>query len=211
VVEIDDYTVLEHFGTFDGHGTRSAHIAANHNTFARLIHIGTGQELTFGEQYVVTPGSTIITLSEASLKTLPVGEHRFSAEYITEYSATNVILDLTVEAYEDDDNNDDNGGNDNGNPDENDGTDNGNTGENDGTGDTDDENDDTDNIDDEKSDKVSDDDPAAGTSAGSGDGVPNTGDEHNQALWISLMCVSGMGIAIAAFWRRKRQPTENRA
>jgi hypothetical protein len=90
-----------------------------------------------------------------------------------------------------------NGGNDNGNTGENDGTDNGNTGENDGT--------DNGSIDENDDENTDENDDEADTPAGSGDGTPQTGDEYNQALWISLMCVSGLGIAIATIWRRKGQ------
>jgi hypothetical protein len=102
IIETDDYIVLEHFGTFDGSGTRRAIIDADDTLFVRLVHVGDEKVLIRDKDYTVTHGSTIITLTEDYIKTLQVGDHRFRAEFST---GRNAIINLTVKTTEITDNN----------------------------------------------------------------------------------------------------------
>jgi LPXTG-motif cell wall-anchored protein len=192
VVETDDYTVLEHFGVFSGSGTRSAKIDADHELFVRLIHIGSGTELTLGDQYQVAKGSTVVTLAETYLKTLKVGKHQFRAEYSTGRKA---IVNLTVESPKKDipsdkppgDTNKDDENPEDKNPDDKNKDDgNGGNGGNDGNGDN------------NCGSGSANGDPASNTG-----GLPKTGDDGNTTLWLILMIASIFGIGSAAVWRRR--------
>ena len=93
------YEVLEHFGTFTGSGTRSAKVDADHTGFTRLHHHGLDGVTTQVDpaDHEITAGSTVITLSEAYLKTLPNGNHTFTAEY-SDGAATPIRLTVAVPA-----------------------------------------------------------------------------------------------------------------
>jgi hypothetical protein len=70
------YPVTAHFGTWNGSGTATATIDADHLKFAGLLKDGVAVDAS---AYTITPGSTVITLSEAYLKGLAVGDHSFTA------------------------------------------------------------------------------------------------------------------------------------
>jgi LPXTG-motif cell wall-anchored protein len=73
-----DYPVMEAFGTWSGSGPLSARINADIENFVQLNLNGTPVDTV---DYLVTSGSTIITLHEAYLKSLPAGSHTFIAEF----------------------------------------------------------------------------------------------------------------------------------
>ncbi|MDR1188327.1 MAG: hypothetical protein LBK95_12885 [Bifidobacteriaceae bacterium] len=72
------YRVMEHFGDFTGAGTSSAKVDADSDKFVRLVRDGASVDAA---DYAVRSGSTIVTLSEAYLKTLVNGTHWYTAEY----------------------------------------------------------------------------------------------------------------------------------
>jgi hypothetical protein len=74
------YGVLEHFETYGGSGTIAARVDHDHGVFERLIHNGTGNTVS-PANYDITPGSTIITLTEAYANTFAPGTYYFTAEY----------------------------------------------------------------------------------------------------------------------------------
>jgi hypothetical protein len=86
------YTILTHFGVWNGAGDLSARIDADYTKFARLLYGSTEIDPAF---YTITQGSTIITLRESFLKTYPAGTHEFVAEFSDGRSAA---ITLTVSA-----------------------------------------------------------------------------------------------------------------
>ncbi len=83
------YPVLQHFGSFTGSGSRTATIDAPHSQFLSLSLNGTPLDKA---HYSTQSGSTLITLNEAYLKTLPNGQYTLHAAF-TDGSAE---LPLTV-------------------------------------------------------------------------------------------------------------------
>ncbi|MDR1358937.1 MAG: LPXTG cell wall anchor domain-containing protein [Coriobacteriales bacterium] len=82
--------VIANFVPWNGTGPATARIDADLEKFVRLTLNG---QVVDRAHYTLASGSTIITLSEAYLKTLPNGTHVFTAEF-TDGSAT---LPLTVD------------------------------------------------------------------------------------------------------------------
>ena len=74
-----DYTITQAFADFNGIGPRFAIINARFSEFERLTLDG---EDVSPEHYAVTEGSTVITLSEAYLKSLATGTHTFVAQFM---------------------------------------------------------------------------------------------------------------------------------
>ncbi|MDR3072491.1 MAG: leucine-rich repeat protein [Clostridiales Family XIII bacterium] len=72
------YPVLKQFDNFTGSGTVTARIDADHTKFMRLSLDGT--EIS-PSSYTITQGSTVITLSEAYLKTYANGVYVLKAEF----------------------------------------------------------------------------------------------------------------------------------
>jgi hypothetical protein len=72
------YRVVAHFGRWTGSGQATATIDADHTKFSHLSLRGATIDAS---AYTVTAGSTVITLKEAYLKTLPNGEHTFVAHF----------------------------------------------------------------------------------------------------------------------------------
>jgi hypothetical protein len=72
------YRVIVHFGSWGGFGQAIGKVEADHAKFTRLLRGGAEVD---SAHYWVTPGSTVITLSEAYLRTLGSGSHTFVAEF----------------------------------------------------------------------------------------------------------------------------------
>jgi hypothetical protein len=72
------YRVLAHFGTWTGEGAAAAKIDADH---AKFTHLALRDAAVDPSHYSVEAGSTVITLDERYLKTLPNGTHTFTAHY----------------------------------------------------------------------------------------------------------------------------------
>gem|GEM_PF-5725725 len=85
----NQYGVLSHFGTWAGSGTVAARIDAPFGEFKEFFLDGVPVDK---EHYEVTEGSTIITLAESYLRTLPDDVHAFHAEFEAGYAN----LPLTV-------------------------------------------------------------------------------------------------------------------
>jgi len=81
--------VLQHFGTWTGSGTREGRVNADHSRFVRLTRGGT--EIS-SAHYTVTAGSTIITLNESYIATLPDGTYVFRAEFTDGHADLNLIV-----------------------------------------------------------------------------------------------------------------------
>ena len=86
------YLVIKHFGEFKGTGNHFGSISTPFVLFGAdgKVFLGT-TELTRGVDYVATNGSTIITLQEAYLKTLPNGTYTFDVVF-GNGGATQLIL-----------------------------------------------------------------------------------------------------------------------
>ncbi|MDR2108649.1 MAG: hypothetical protein LBP28_04205, partial [Coriobacteriales bacterium] len=87
-----DYPVMEAFGTWSGTGPLSARINADVKYFSQLKLNGS---LVATTNYTVTSGSTVLTLHEAYLKSLPAGNHSFIAEFS---NGTSAPMSLTISA-----------------------------------------------------------------------------------------------------------------
>ncbi|MDL2238424.1 autotransporter-associated beta strand repeat-containing protein [Christensenellaceae bacterium OttesenSCG-928-K19] len=87
------YSVLSHFITFDGSGSRTATVDADVGKFVSLWN---GNTPIDPAHVTVTGGSTVIALSEAYLKTLPNNTHTITAEF-TDGTAI-LPLDVAVSA-----------------------------------------------------------------------------------------------------------------
>jgi len=85
----DEFTVITHFGTWTGSGTKEAKIDADHTKFVRLTKSGTAIPAS---NYTVAQGSTLITLTEAYLTTLADGNHTFRAEFSDGHANINLII-----------------------------------------------------------------------------------------------------------------------
>lgn len=72
------YDVVDHFGTWTGSGTVSAKVDADHAKFEKLT---LGNTEIDAQDYAITQGSTVITLSEDHLKTYSDGTHTFVAHF----------------------------------------------------------------------------------------------------------------------------------
>ncbi len=84
-----EYTVIEHFGTFTGSGTRTASVDAAFGDFSHLEKDGTPVEPA---HYEVSSGSTVITLAEGHMLPLDNGTHTYRAVFAGGYAD----LTLTV-------------------------------------------------------------------------------------------------------------------
>jgi len=89
-----DYTVVKDFGKSNGRDTVTAHINAKHTDF-RALRLG-DRALTEND-FTVTQGSTVITLTKAFLETLPDGSHAFTAEFAKGNDTEKVDLQLTMD------------------------------------------------------------------------------------------------------------------
>jgi hypothetical protein len=83
------YAVLKNFDDFAGTGTSKAIVDADNTKFVRLT-LGGAEVASSG--YNVAPGSTVITLSEAYLKTFANGRYVFKAEFADGVSGDIVLL-----------------------------------------------------------------------------------------------------------------------
>jgi hypothetical protein len=92
------HEVLSHFGEWSGSGHASARINADHTKFLRLLLSG---DEVHSSNYTITAGSTIITLLEGYLKTLPNDDHEFIAEFEDGVSAV-IRLTVTGNVFADD-------------------------------------------------------------------------------------------------------------
>ena len=72
------YHVMRHCGVWYGKGAAHASVDADHHKFVRLLK---GGVVVKSANYTIGAGSTVITFTEAYLKTLPAGVHWFVAEY----------------------------------------------------------------------------------------------------------------------------------
>jgi hypothetical protein len=86
-----EYSVLEVFAQWGGSGSVTARIDADNAKFVKLL---LGENEIDPANYTVSEGSTVITLNEAYIKTLPNGTHEFVAEFEDGYFAK---LPLTVQ------------------------------------------------------------------------------------------------------------------
>jgi len=85
------HPVLRHFGTYSGSGTVWAQIDADFSTFDLLLTDSSNVVHTM--HYTPSAGSTVITLSESYLKTLPNGTYYFYTEHST---GTSELIQLIV-------------------------------------------------------------------------------------------------------------------
>lgn len=88
------YSVLSDFGTFTGTGTVSAAVDADYTQFTNLLINGIEVD---PNNYTITEGSTVITLSEDYLKTFANGTYVFAAEF-TDGSSEDIGLKVNVPA-----------------------------------------------------------------------------------------------------------------
>ncbi|MDR1387603.1 MAG: hypothetical protein LBJ44_08485, partial [Propionibacteriaceae bacterium] len=72
------YAVVVHYDVWTGEGAATAVVDADHAKFVRLTLDGVEVD---PDGYAVEPGSTIITLTEAYLSTLPDGSYEFVAHF----------------------------------------------------------------------------------------------------------------------------------
>jgi uncharacterized repeat protein (TIGR02543 family) len=82
-------TVIEHFGTWTGSGTRTARVDADHTTFQRLWF---GENLVSTAHLTIASGSTAITLSEAFISGLSDGTYSFVSEFTGGHATLNLIV-----------------------------------------------------------------------------------------------------------------------
>jgi len=82
-------TVIEHFGTWTGSGTRTARVDADHTTFQRLWF---GDNLVSTAHLTIASGSTAITLSEAFISGLSDGTYSFISEFTGGHATLNLIV-----------------------------------------------------------------------------------------------------------------------
>ena|GEM_PF-4533794 len=73
-----DFTIIDNFPIFDGAGDRTAIIDADASQFVRLT---LDSKEVNPSNYTVTSGSTILTLKEAYLSSLPNGSYTFTAHF----------------------------------------------------------------------------------------------------------------------------------
>jgi len=83
------HSVLSHFSTWTGSGTSSARVDAEHSRFVRLLKDG---NVVAAANYTVASGSTVITLTEDYIKTLPAGTHTFRGEWTDGVADMRLIL-----------------------------------------------------------------------------------------------------------------------
>ena len=81
------HRVTMQFGSWDGSGNAIGIVDADYHNFVRLLR---GNQEVAATNYTVHPGSTVITLNESYLATLPDGTHTFHAEFTDGYA------DLTI-------------------------------------------------------------------------------------------------------------------
>ena len=86
------YHVIYHFGTFTGSGSSKAASYGPADKFVRLTTQPAGLVVD-PASYTITSGSTIITFSEAYLKTLPNGSYTYRAEFTDGY--TDLVLQVS--------------------------------------------------------------------------------------------------------------------
>ena len=91
---VPPYPVLEHFGTWTGSGTAAAKVDADHAKFVRLLY---GGAVVDAANYTVSPGSTVLTFTEAYLKSLPNGTYRYTAEF-SDGVSEDIVLVVDVSA-----------------------------------------------------------------------------------------------------------------
>lgn len=82
-------TILDHFGTWTGRGTRTARVDANHNTFQRLWF---GDRIVMPAHLTIASGSTSITLSEEFIRHLRDGTYSFVAEFEGGHATLTLIV-----------------------------------------------------------------------------------------------------------------------
>ena len=87
---LNEYAIINHFGTWTGSGPANARIDADHAKFEKLTYNG---EVIDTHNYTITQGSTIITLKESYLNTYKNGTHTFVAHFSDGQSAP---ITLTV-------------------------------------------------------------------------------------------------------------------
>jgi hypothetical protein len=87
------YDVIYHFGTFAGSGSVAGASTGPVGKFVRLTRLPDGQAVD-SRHYAVSDGSTVITLTEAYLKTLPNGEYAFRVEFTDGY--TDLVLRVAL-------------------------------------------------------------------------------------------------------------------
>ncbi len=88
-----EYTVIEHFGTFTGSGTRSATVDAEHADFLRLEKDGA---VVDPGHYTTREGSTTITLTEDHMSAHDNGTHRYRAVFAGGYADLTLIVDVAT-------------------------------------------------------------------------------------------------------------------
>ncbi len=87
------HPVIAHFGTFDGTGTRSATVDADHTGFVRLEKDG---QIVDSSHYSITPGSTVITLTENHMSAHDNGDHTYRAVFEDGYADVNLTVAVTT-------------------------------------------------------------------------------------------------------------------
>jgi hypothetical protein len=92
------------FGEWTGSGLVTARIDAPYDTFVRLL---LGGIVVDPSKYIVTEGSTIITLRESYLKTLADGEYSFTAVFSN--GTANILLKVNKGAVDDNNPDDESG------------------------------------------------------------------------------------------------------
>ncbi|GHT82263.1 hypothetical protein FACS1894125_4560 [Actinomycetota bacterium] len=92
------YFVSTHFGVYFGSGERTARVEAPLSEFVRLIHNSDNRVLE-PDEYIASPGSTVLTLTEAHANTYPVGLHYFTAQF-TNGTSTQIVLEVRPPAVE---------------------------------------------------------------------------------------------------------------
>jgi LPXTG-motif cell wall-anchored protein len=177
--------ILKHFGKYNGDGTISAHIDRDYNEFVRLIYNVTNKTVD-ASNYTITEGSTIITLTEAYVKTFAPGNHYFTAEF-SDGSTDPILLRITDTGdSEDPDDSEDPGDSDN----PSDSVDTGNPGDSGDQGDL-----------------VNPDSPSnpgeQGNNDNLGSGSPQTGDSMNPTIMITI-CGGALILLLALITIRRR-------
>jgi LPXTG-motif cell wall-anchored protein len=93
LVEVKVIPVITEFVPWKGSGPATARIDADLEKFVRLTLNG---QVVDPAHYTLASGSTIITLSEAYLKTLSNGTHVFTAEFTDGTATLPLVVDLST-------------------------------------------------------------------------------------------------------------------
>ncbi|MCL2785393.1 MAG: InlB B-repeat-containing protein, partial [Propionibacteriaceae bacterium] len=92
---LTQYPVITHFGVWTGSGTASGEVDAEFDDFVQLE---LGDDIIDPANYTVTAGSTVITLTEAYLKTLANGQYTFTAQFTQGFADMQLGVDVKPDA-----------------------------------------------------------------------------------------------------------------